>query len=260
MHEGLHDGIIPLEVWEAVQAKLKAQAGCEKGAFHGKNRNLLTRRIFDAEGRPYSPSFTNKKDGRRYRYYVNKWLALDKAHPDYARARFPSHEIESVVEKAIRAELPQCVIAQDGAAYDYLIAEQQVIPRHELIRATLKRVVVHYDKLELTINPQPLKKLAADYLKIDIECAEGARAINVPYISERAHDGAVVISPKAPIQKPDPFDLPPAKLQKFAQGLIWRDEHFDGASIKSIARRENCSQDYVGSAIFYSFDTLIAAL
>ncbi len=62
-----------------------------------------------------------------------------------------------------------------------------------------------------------------------------------------------------PEGKTDIFDLSPKNLKKLIQGLIWRDEHFDGTSLKSIARREGCSQDYVGSAIFYSFKTLQAA-
>ncbi len=52
------------------------------------------------------------------------------------------------------------------------------------------------------------------------------------------------------------FDLPAADLKKLVQGIIWRDEHFDGMALKDIATRENCSQAYVGTAIFKSFDIL----
>jgi len=38
-------------------------------------------------------------------------------------------------------------------------------------------------------------------------------------------------------------------LKKLVQGIIWRDEHFDGVSMKEIARRENYSDAYVRSAI-----------
>lgn len=54
----------------------------------------------------------------------------------------------------------------------------------------------------------------------------------------------------------DIFDLPPTKLKKLVQGFIWRDEHFDGLTLKEIARREGCSEAYVGTAIFSSFDIL----
>lgn len=70
--------------------------------------------------------------------------------------------------------------------------------------------------------------------------------------AERAQDGAVVIQS----EYKDVFDLPPKALKKLIQGVIWRDEHFDGMAIKAIARREGCSHDYVSSAIFNNFKIL----
>lgn len=51
-------------------------------------------------------------------------------------------------------------------------------------------------------------------------------------------------------------DITSDKLKKLVQGIIWRDEHFGGMTLKDIALRENCSEGYVGTAIFGSFDIL----
>jgi hypothetical protein len=50
--------------------------------------------------------------------------------------------------------------------------------------------------------------------------------------------------------------LPPEKLKKLVQGVLWRDEHFAGLPLKDIARREGRSEAYVGSTIFAGFETL----
>ena len=76
------------------------------------------------------------------------------------------------------------------------------------------------------------------------------------YTTKRARSGATIIEPTS--TKRDLFDIPKADLQKLTQGLMWRDEHFDGMSLKDIAKREDYSEAYVGTAIFKSFDFLMS--
>lgn len=257
IHEGLHDAIISPELWDAVQAKLKEQAGCAKGGLRTRNRNLLAGRLFDEHGNPYSPVFTNKPEGKRYRYYVNQHLVENKAHPDYLRARFPAHEIERTIENAVRRHVPDLIADRNGAAFAYFQKHHTSLLIHDLINALEIKVTVHHDRLTLALSPEGLANLLEKHLKIALTCQTGEREISVPYQAERTCHGTVIIKPEG---KNDPFDLPAKNLKKLVQGIIWRDEHFNGVSLKSIARREGCSQDYVGSAIFYSFNTLKNAM
>lgn len=146
IHEGLHDAIISKELWDAVQKKIKEQAKCPKGLLGTKHRNLLTSRLFDESGDKYSPVYTNHKNKQRYRYYLNKELALDKTHPRYSRARFPAHEIEKIVEKELRKKLPSFVLEPEGADFEYLMKHQNIIPTYNLVRALVEKVVVHHNK------------------------------------------------------------------------------------------------------------------
>jgi site-specific DNA recombinase len=253
IHEGLHDAIIPIELWDAVQARLKDQAQCPKGLIRTSHKNLLTGLLFDERKSPYSPVFTNKKNGKRYCYYTNKILSEDKDHPNYMRARFPAHEIEMLIEKAIRKRLPDFVLEQEGTNFDYLMKHQKAIPTYDLVRTLITKVIVYPDVLILHIKPAGLKKLMKEHLNIVLECHEGKTDMRLPYQSERTQNGAVILKPE---RKTDLFDLPSKALKKLVQGIIWRDEHFEGTAIKAIARREECSHDYVSSAIFKSFKTL----
>jgi len=52
----------------------------------------------------------------------------------------------------------------------------------------------------------------------------------------------------------DIFDLQPQELKRLVQGMIWRDEHFKGATLKDIAKREKLSDSFIGKHIFKAFE------
>lgn len=252
IHEGLHDAIISQELWDDVQNKLKEQAQCPKGQIGVKHRNLLTGRLFDEHGNRYTPVYTNHKNKQKYRYYLNKELSKDKSHPRFKRARFPAHEIEKVVEDTLRNNLCKLILDKDNSCFKYFIENQKALPTYDLVRSLISKVIVQENSLQLHIQPKKLETIACAHLDISLESSEDELVIEEPFKSERSDDGAVIISSK----NRDIFDLPPKLLKKLVQGVIWRDEHFDGISIKAIARREGCSHDYVSSAIFKSFEVL----
>ena len=66
-YPGEHQGIVPLEVWDMVQARLDNNLRASRQRVRERSSSLLTGLMEDANGHP--PSFTIK-NGRRYRYYV----------------------------------------------------------------------------------------------------------------------------------------------------------------------------------------------
>ena len=108
LHDGQHDGIIPAELWEAVQAKLRNSAAERGKRTTGSGSALLMGMIRDSAGRPMSPSFS-VKGGRRYHYYVSsiskdidRGLAGAKAAPI---ARVAAGRLEVAVREALHALL-----------------------------------------------------------------------------------------------------------------------------------------------------------
>lgn len=105
LHEGQHDGIVPLDLWDAVQAKLTASATERGNATTGNGTALLTGMIRDAAGRPMSPSFT-VKEGRRYHYYVSSISKdIDRGLTGAAAApitRVPARRLEGAVRETLR--------------------------------------------------------------------------------------------------------------------------------------------------------------
>ena len=181
--------------------------------------------------------------------YCNNALTIDKRHPNYLRARFPAHEIESTIENAIRQNLSKWINDSEGSAVKYFLEHQATIPSYDLVRCLLTKAMVHQDQLILNFDLTPLSKIVQKHLNIHLTCSQDEAVVNVPYELHRAQAGSQIIKAKGR----DLFDMPAKALKKFIQGTIWRDEHFDGIALAAIARREGCSRDYVGSAILSSF-------
>jgi len=105
-YDGQHEGIISNDLWTAVQERLQQQASVYKGQKISREINLLKGLLFDAQGTPYTPGYT-AKGKKQYRYYISQNLIQLRDHPDGLLGRLPAHEIEKVVEGAIRENLSE---------------------------------------------------------------------------------------------------------------------------------------------------------
>ena len=91
LYEGVHDAIIGGDVWRAVQVQLQTNAARRKSRTNATNPSPLVGRLYDAEGRPLTPSHACKA-GQRYRYYVSKDRII----------RLPASELEQAVTDALQ--------------------------------------------------------------------------------------------------------------------------------------------------------------
>ncbi len=248
IHDGLHEGIVEQEVWQSVQKMLKDNAVNRSETVQSKH--LLQGLIYDPDGTIYSPTYT-KRHGRQYRYYISQNLLQYKDHPNGILARLPAHEIEALVEKTLRQEIPKFCYKLDANIQGHISIQHNNIPGHDLIRLCLKKVTIGLEEIILQIQPEPFAELALKYLNLNISGLGKNYDVSVPFKLKKAQRGALVIEPEG---EKNIFDLPPSGLKKLVQGTIWREEHFDGMALKAIAKREGCSEAYVGTAIYQSLD------
>lgn len=254
IHEGLHDAIISMELWDKVQAKLLDQAPHPKGLKKKSQKNLLANLMFDEQENSYASVFTNKQN-KKYRYYLNAELNKDKEHPNKLRARLPAHEIEAVIVKAVRSDIISLIGDASSEVLTYVLQNHHDVPTYDLVRTCVERIIVKHDALAIKLVSGDLAKLVEQYLNVSIIGCVESFEITIPYQTKRGRDGAIVIESN----KRDMFDMPAADLKRLVQGIVWRDEHFSGAHINEIAKRENCSSRRIRNAIMSSFDTLMAA-
>lgn len=109
IHEGGHDAIISPELFGAVQTALDGQARRHcASAGRRVNRAPLTGKLFDATGEPMSPTFSQGRGGRVYRYYVSAPLQQGApADNNNVVQRLPAATIERVVSDAMVQWLPR---------------------------------------------------------------------------------------------------------------------------------------------------------
>ena len=82
--------------------------------------------------------------------------------------------------------------------------------------------------------------------KISINPQAETFQIEIPFVTGRAKSWALVLEDESGIEKKkDVFDMPSDELQRWLQGVIWRDEHFRGMPIERIAARENVSSSHI---------------
>lgn len=201
---------------------------------------------------------------RRYRYYKLK----EKPIAEDAMDRIPAHEIENHIEEAIRKELSgfdsaASLLNINPAFQPDLIQainkKQVCIPDRDIVLKSVEKVVIDQTKITVFVKIEKLSQVISENLYIVMpKISDETKEINVPYIFRRAHRGAIVIEPDRLNAEKDPLDLPSGELRNLVRGMIWRDEHFGGMTLRDIAKRERFSEGYVGRCIFRTFETSLA--
>jgi DNA invertase Pin-like site-specific DNA recombinase len=97
-YPGEHEAIIEPGLWDAVQARLAANAVERSSGRGAENPSLLAGLLFDGEGNRMTPTHAAKK-GRRYRYYVSHPLITQARAGSPGGLRVPAPEIEQLVAK-----------------------------------------------------------------------------------------------------------------------------------------------------------------
>ncbi|MCC6597645.1 MAG: hypothetical protein IT559_02515 [Alphaproteobacteria bacterium] len=135
--------------------------------------------------------------------------------------------------------------------------KQACLSGHDLVLAAVQKVIVDHESITVQINVSALSAFITEQLKISMpQAADETREIKIPYITRRAHRGSIIIEKDKNRGERDYLDLPPSDLRNLVRGLIWRDEHFGGMTLRDIAKREEFSEGYVGQCIFNSLNAL----
>jgi site-specific DNA recombinase len=101
--KGEHEAILDRPTFERVQELLKSNTVKRRTKF-SESGALLQGKLFDDKGNRMGPSFSSK-NGVRYRFYVSTALRGRKQRAGSV-TRVAAPEIEGIVEKALRVQLP----------------------------------------------------------------------------------------------------------------------------------------------------------
>jgi site-specific DNA recombinase len=136
VHRGEHEPILDATLFEAVQAKLAAQARARRCRLRGSPA-ILSGRLFDDRGNRMSPTHANK-GGARYRYYISQAMLQKKPQ---ALSRIPAAELETLVLAALRHHLNV-----NGTGGQSPGSDRDLVERH------LERVTLISNEIKLRVR------------------------------------------------------------------------------------------------------------
>ncbi len=264
VYDGMHEPIVPPELWRQVQIRLKANAQ-DHTQSRRNGAHLLTNIFYDGEGTRYTPTHTNKQ-GRRYRYYVSQNLLQYRNHPKGLQARLPADEIEALLRQSVSGVFSQpdtlaALLQLDRIAghqsLSIITAGVRQIDVGALVRAACTRVVLDREKLCISLSCKAVSEILERTFDLTLPKLPDDRRheITAPYIVTRRSKGAIMIDGvDARLERNDPFNRAEHEIQNWVKGVVWRGLHFGGKSLKAIAEAEKVHPAYVSRLIDQSFD------
>jgi site-specific DNA recombinase len=233
VHRGEHEPVLDSTLFEAVQAKLAAQALARRCRLRGSPA-LLTGRLFDDRGNRMSPTHTNK-GGARYRYYVSQGMLQRKPLAAGAIRRVPAAEIEVLISAALRRHLQ--ANGTDG------LGDRELVERH-VERVTLSRKHIHLQLRQ--IGDAPVQTDAEEEASRPVcEQLHGTVNVTIPWTTlQAAAKGIIHVPAHNTPMTPSRRD---ALLMAIAKARNWIDDlaHGRAASFAAIARREGKVERHV---------------
>jgi site-specific DNA recombinase len=171
-YPGEHRAIIPEELWQQVQAKLKSDNQGRRYGLKTNSPGMLAGLLQDATGNRFTPSHTSK-NGKRYRYYVCN--TNDDVEESSKASRLPAHDIEKQAWLRLRSflqsqqdildnltdpgDLPENTRRLMAAASERSQGWTSISPtaQHQFVRRVIRRVVVHPDRIEIEASKTELR-------------------------------------------------------------------------------------------------------
>lgn len=169
-YPGQHQAIVTRDVWEAAHAIIDKRKQGPRTRDTGKQA-LLTGLLYAPDGQRMLPTYTQKKGGKRYRYYVPYLDKRQSASASQSIGHLPAAEIEAAVLVQVHQALqqPEMIVGvwQSTLAMKerdqldeptVLVAMRQMstvweqlfpIEQHRILRLLIERVQLHDDGLEI---------------------------------------------------------------------------------------------------------------
>jgi site-specific DNA recombinase len=179
VYPGEHEGIVPRELWERVQAHLRANNHARQNGLRAAMPSLLVGLVYDERGNRFTPAHA-VKNGKRYRYYVSQAAIKNPGSCHRGPVRIPAGEMESLVCSKLRSFLgsPHEVVdtlalqGRNAAATQSILAAAQewskrlasavAAETRPFIRSFISRIVVHTANVEMLLDKQALRSALLD--------------------------------------------------------------------------------------------------
>ena len=163
IHDGLHPGIVDVEIWERVQQRLASQTQTRRTP-QPDDHSFLVGKLYDDRGNRMGASHASKSE-RRWRYYVSRAALSGRKQEAGSVVRIPAPEIENLIANAVGAHLAARAKAIDGCHFergggrgDYALMQHESgrmrrdLPGENDVRNAIDSVTVSATQIEIVLN------------------------------------------------------------------------------------------------------------
>jgi DNA invertase Pin-like site-specific DNA recombinase len=272
IYAGEHAGVIPEQLWDKVQERLKANCNTRRTGSNAKSPSLLVGLLFDPDGNRFTPFHADKR-GKRYRYYVSQGKIHGRPAASYSPTRIPARDIEEIVCGRIQSllsspeELLQATGAQssDAAACQSLITagkqlaktspSKSMAEQREFLRDVIGRIAVHETGLQMAvIQPALRAALLGEQRAHSGKSAQSVFTITIDAKVKRCGWEVRLVVPagtgtQAPARPALPLIKAVARVHRWPERIM-RGEFQSRQSIAQFARVD---QRYAGRILQFAF-------
>jgi site-specific DNA recombinase len=161
-YPGEHDAIVPRSLFDAVQSRLMALAPAVKTTARAEQDAPYAGLLFDETGEPMLPSYTIKRPGLRYRYYVSR-PALKGERSGASISRIPAPPFESFLSSVMTRLGLDKVVQVDQVGRSKVV---QVVRGSEVIQVDQEPALRRIDVLSNSIVIRFDRKSALDAWRV----------------------------------------------------------------------------------------------
>lgn len=125
----------------------------------------------------------------------------------------------------------------------------------QLVVKSVSKVVIGMDNVKILLDRGNLLTGICNNLNLPLPhvTENDVATITVSIEAVKPKTGSFVVEAKTKNDTRDPFDRTPQELKNWVRGVIWRDQHFSGMTIRQIAQESGCSDSLVASLITKGF-------
>ena len=268
-YPGQHAAIIDQKMWDQVQSQFQSNLQAPRKRPRATEQSLLMGLLYDEQGNRFTPSHATKK-GRRYRYYVSQAVIKKPQTGNSGPARIPASEIEELVISQLTLLLrsPQRmmdILAEvDPSQADMrpwqkhleFGAQPPVTRVQTVLRSTVKRVIVHNDRIEIEIIRSALRQKvlgASDDPELLINNSDEVVTIETAAQLKRCGgEVRLVLPPDSPGAQSHAV---PSLVRAISRAHDWVDRIMRGEAVnqRSIAKETGLDERYISRIIPLAF-------
>jgi DNA invertase Pin-like site-specific DNA recombinase len=271
-YPGEHNGIVPLDLWEAVQQKLTSNLNERRILVGQRSSGLLAGLLVDEHNNRFTPSFT-VKNGRRYRYYVSQKAIKNPGRTHFGPTRLPALEVEKTVIRRLlsflqseaelfehlgrQQESPRVLRKLITGAKSFAAQWQRLGTEAQRARLTflLRRIVVFENSLRLSLvktnlrqalqNPREVS--TAHNEKIHLSAADDI-VLSVDAVLKRTGGEVHLVVPSTSQSDRMEGHSRPSLIKAVARAHGWYKKVLCGTAFdqRTLAREANLTERYIG--------------